>query len=30
MEKQVGAKKAELSELPRISDRVSFIYIEPA
>ena len=30
MEKQVGAKKAELSELPRISDRVSFIYIEHA
>lgn len=25
---QAGAKKAELKELPRISDRVSFIYVE--
>lgn len=25
-----GAKKTELSELPRISDRVSFIYVEHA
>ncbi len=30
MNKQVGAKKAELKELPRISDRVSFIYVEHA
>ncbi len=28
MKKQVGAKKTELKELPRIGDRVSFIYIE--
>ncbi len=28
MKKQVGAKKTELTELPRIGDRVSFIYIE--
>ncbi len=30
MKKQIGAKKTELIELPRISDRVSFIYIEHA
>lgn len=30
MKKQVGAKKTELKELPRIGDRVSFIYIEHA
>lgn len=28
MKKIAGAKKTELSELPRISDRVSFIYVE--
>ncbi len=28
MEKKFGAKKADLSELPMIKDRVSFIYIE--
>ena len=28
MKKQAGAKKTELKELPRIGDRVSFIYIE--
>lgn len=28
--KQSGAKKAELTELPRIDDRVTFIYIEHA
>lgn len=27
-DKQIGAKKPELKELPRIGDRVSFIYIE--
>lgn len=30
MEKQAGAKKTKLSELPRISDRVTFIYVERA
>lgn len=30
MNKTFGAKKAEISELPRISDRVSFIYVEHA
>ncbi len=30
MDKQVGAKKTELTELPRIGDRVSFIYVEHA
>lgn len=30
MKKQIGAKKTELKELPRIGDRVSFIYIEHA
>lgn len=30
MKKQSGAKKTELIELPRVSDRVSFIYIEHA
>lgn len=30
MAKQVGAKKTELIELPRIKDRISFIYIEHA
>lgn len=30
MNKTFGAKKAELNELPRISDRVSFIYVEHA
>ena len=30
MKKQVGAKKTELQELPRVSDRVTFIYIEHA
>ncbi|HEY9575530.1 MAG TPA: type I-E CRISPR-associated endonuclease Cas1e [Lachnospiraceae bacterium] len=30
MIKQVGAKKTELNELPRIGDRVSFIYVEHA
>ncbi|MCD1147297.1 type I-E CRISPR-associated endonuclease Cas1e [Peptoniphilus sp. KCTC 25270] len=30
MNEQVGAKKTELQELPRIGDRVSFIYIEHA
>lgn len=30
MKEQVGAKKTELNELPRIKDRVSFIYIEHA
>lgn len=30
MKQQAGAKKAELAELPRISDRVSFIYVEHA
>ena len=30
MKKQSGANKTELNELPRISDRVSFIYIEHA
>ncbi|MDO5028606.1 MAG: type I-E CRISPR-associated endonuclease Cas1e [Bacillota bacterium] len=30
MQKQAGAKKTELVELPRIGDRVSFIYIEHA
>lgn len=30
MRKQIGAKKIELNELPRISDRVSFLYIEHA
>lgn len=29
-EKLNGAKKAELTELPRIDDRVTFIYIEHA
>lgn len=28
MEKYIGAKKTELTELPRIGDRVSFIYVE--
>lgn len=28
MKEKIGAKKTELKELPRISDRVSFIYIE--
>lgn len=27
---KAGAKKTELNELPRISDRVSFIYLEHA
>ncbi|MDK8502234.1 type I-E CRISPR-associated endonuclease Cas1e [Aerococcus sp. UMB1112A] len=30
MDKKLGAKKTELQELPRIGDRVSFIYIEHA
>lgn len=30
MQKQMGAKKTSLKELPRIGDRVSFIYIEHA
>lgn len=30
MSKQSGAKKTSLTELPRISDRVSFIYVEHA
>lgn len=30
MKKKFGAKKAEIPELPRISDRVSFIYVEHA
>lgn len=30
MSKHSGAKKTELTELPRIGDRVSFIYIEHA
>lgn len=30
MEKHSGAKKTELQELPRIGDRVSFIYVEHA
>ena len=30
MKKTFGAKKTEISELPRISDRVSFIYVEHA
>ena len=30
MRESFGAKKAELNELPRISDRVSFIYVEHA
>ncbi len=30
MNKIIGAKKTELTELPRISDRVSFLYIERA
>ena len=30
MNKISGAKKAELTELPKISDRVSFIYVERA
>jgi len=30
MKKYVGAKKTELNELPRIGDRVTFIYIEHA
>ena len=30
MKKQVGAKKTELQELPRVSNRVTFIYIEHA
>lgn len=30
MDKQIGAKKTELTELPRIGDRVSFIYVEHA
>ncbi|WP_304083596.1 type I-E CRISPR-associated endonuclease Cas1e [Peptostreptococcus stomatis] len=30
MKKQVGAKKTELNDLPRIGDRVSFIYVEHA
>lgn len=30
MKKKCGAKKTEIQELPRISDRVSFIYIEHA
>ncbi len=30
MKKNIGAKKAELNELPRISDRASFLYIEHA
>ena len=28
MKKHVGAKKTELLELPRVSDRVSFLYVE--
>lgn len=30
LKKQIGAKKTELNELPRIGDRVTFIYIEHA
>ena len=30
MKKKCGAKKAEIQELPRIGDRVSFIYVEHA
>lgn len=30
MKKHTGAKKAELIELPRVSDRVSFLYVEHA
>ncbi|MBS6062676.1 type I-E CRISPR-associated endonuclease Cas1 [Criibacterium bergeronii] len=30
MRKQIGAKKTELIELPKISDRVTFIYVEHA
>ncbi|MGO3017763.1 MAG: type I-E CRISPR-associated endonuclease Cas1e [Anaerococcus sp.] len=30
MNKNIGAKKTELNELPRISDRASFLYIEHA
>lgn len=30
MKKNIGAKKTELNELPRISDRASFLYIEHA
>src|SRR5574341_918845 len=30
MDKQIGAKKTVLQELPRVRDRVSFIYIEHA
>jgi CRISPR-associated protein Cas1 len=30
MEKQVGAKKAELSELARVRDRITFLYLEHA
>lgn len=30
MKPQSGAKKTELKELPRIGDRVSFIYVEHA
>ena len=28
MKKHVGAKKTELLDLPRVSDRVSFLYVE--
>lgn len=30
MKESFGAKKAKINELPRISDRVSFIYVEHA
>src|SRR3712207_2970319 len=30
MKEKIGAKKTELNELPRIGDRVSFIYVEHA
>lgn len=30
MDKNIGAKKTELNELPRISDRASFLYVEHA
>ena len=30
MKEKSGAKKTELKELPKISDRVSFIYVEHA
>ncbi|MCI6272641.1 MAG: type I-E CRISPR-associated endonuclease Cas1e [Erysipelotrichaceae bacterium] len=30
MKEKVGAKKTELTELPKISDRISFIYVEHA